>query len=79
LINRKQHSSVSEARFFREADGDTDCNLVVEEDRERLAVSKRKMKIGYGVAQSQGKVDEGKRDERKAYIGREINQNWQLL
>jgi hypothetical protein len=40
LIDRKWHSSILEIRFFRGADCNTDHSVVVEEVRERLAVTK---------------------------------------
>jgi hypothetical protein len=40
-VDRRQHSSILDAQFFRGADCDTDHYLVVEKVRERLAVSKR--------------------------------------
>jgi endonuclease/exonuclease/phosphatase family metal-dependent hydrolase len=44
LIDRKQHSSVLDVRSFRGADCDSDHYLVVAKVRERLAVSKQKVK-----------------------------------
>jgi hypothetical protein len=41
LIDRRQHSRVTDVQCFREADCDTDHYLVVAKVRERLAVSKR--------------------------------------
>jgi len=41
LIDHRWHSSVLDARIFREADCDTDHYLVVTKVRERLAVSKQ--------------------------------------
>jgi hypothetical protein len=40
LIDRKQHSSILDVRYFRGADCDTDHYSVVAKVRERLAVSK---------------------------------------
>jgi hypothetical protein len=42
LINRTRHPSVLVVSSFRGADSDTGRNLVVAEDRERLAVNKKK-------------------------------------
>jgi hypothetical protein len=41
LIDRRQHSSILDVRYFRGADCDTDRYLVVGKMRERLAVNKR--------------------------------------
>ncbi|PNF31391.1 hypothetical protein B7P43_G04056, partial [Cryptotermes secundus] len=41
LLDRRQHSSIPDARSVRAADCDTDHYLVVAKVRERLAVSKQ--------------------------------------
>jgi hypothetical protein len=41
LIDRRQHSSILDVRYFRGADCDTDHYLVVAKVRERLAVGKQ--------------------------------------
>jgi hypothetical protein len=41
LIDRRQHSSILDVRYFRAADCDTAHYLVVAKVRERLAVNKR--------------------------------------
>jgi hypothetical protein len=42
IVDRRRHSSVLDVRSFREADCDTDYNLVVAKVRERLAVNKQR-------------------------------------
>jgi hypothetical protein len=44
LIDRRRHSSILDVRSFRVADCDSDHYLVVENVRERLAVSKQMVK-----------------------------------
>jgi hypothetical protein len=41
LINKRRYSSILDVQFFRGADCDIDCYLVVEKLRERISVSKR--------------------------------------
>jgi hypothetical protein len=45
LIDRRRHSSILDVRSFRGADYDSDQYLVVAKIRERLAVSKRMVKM----------------------------------
>jgi endonuclease/exonuclease/phosphatase family metal-dependent hydrolase len=41
LVDRRRHSNILDVRSFRAADCDSDHYLVVEKDRERLAVNKQ--------------------------------------
>jgi hypothetical protein len=54
LIDRRRHSSILDVQSFRAADCDTNQNLVVENVRERLAVSKKNnTPYSYGEVQFQ--------------------------
>jgi len=65
LIERKQHTSISDVRFFRRIYCDSDHYLVVAKVRERLAVSKQATQKFDAERFNLGKLNE--MDVRKQY------------
>jgi hypothetical protein len=58
LINRRRHSSILDVQSFRGVDCDTDHNLVVENGKERLAVTKQALQKFDGERFNLRKLDD---------------------
>jgi hypothetical protein len=76
LIDRKWHSSIIDVRTFRGTDCDSDHNLAVAKVRERLAMSKRMVKMMDMERFNLKKLNEGEVKEQYQVTTKNSSRKW---